>query len=75
MTDPETEELQTKLQTERDFICNRRYGYSLDKLLARFPQGVPSKVAARALMMSEEELLKLEDRIIGKLRRQLKVGR
>jgi len=73
MIDPEDTELQTKLQTERDFICNRRYGYSLDKLLARFPQGVPSKVAARALMMSEEELLKLEDRIIGKLRRQLKV--
>lgn len=73
MTDPETEELQTKLQTDPDFICNRRYGYSLAKLLARFPEGVPPKVAARSLMMTEPELEELEARVIGKLRKQLKV--
>jgi hypothetical protein len=74
MTDySETEDLQTRLQTDPDFICNRRYNYSLSRLLARFPDGVPARVAARSLMMSEEELKGLEDRVIGKLRRQLKV--
>lgn len=73
MTDLETDELQSKLQTDPDFICNRRYGYSLAKLLERFPEGVPPKVAARSLMMTEEELSELESRVISKLRKQLKV--
>jgi len=73
MTDPQIEDFKKKLQDDPDFISNRRYDYSLNKLMARFPDGVPASVAARSLMMTEEDLKALEGQVISKLRRQLKV--
>jgi hypothetical protein len=51
-----------------DFICLKRFNYSLNKLLLRYPDGVPDKLIAQALMIPEEYLPKVWEDIIKRLR-------
>lgn len=51
-----------------NFVCLKRFDYSLKKLLARYPEGVPDKVIAQALMIPEEYLPELWNDIIVRLR-------
>lgn len=55
-----------------DFVCLKRFGYSLKKLLMRYPEGVPDKLIAQALMVPEEYLPELWNDIINRLKKQLK---
>lgn len=66
-------EIRSRLESDPDFIASKRFDYSLDKLLERYPDGAPSKVIAQALMVTEEELLELETRIISKIRAELAI--
>ena len=70
MTSNEAREL---LATSPDFIYSKRFEFSLKKLLDRYPEGAPSKVIAQSLMMTEDELQDLEQKIIIKIRQQLRV--
>jgi hypothetical protein len=55
-----------------DFVCLKRFDYSLKKLLARYPEGAPDKVIAQALMIPEEYLPVLWNDIIVRLRTKIK---
>lgn len=65
MTD---EEAQRKLETDEDFVCLKRFDYSLRKVVERYPDGCPDRVIASALMLSEEELAEVYETIVSKLR-------
>lgn len=66
--------MQELIRTDPDFIAIRRYGYSLAKLEARYPDGAPDHIIATALCMSQEELSEEYQTIIEKLRKTMKVG-
>lgn len=63
--------IRERIETEPDFIAIKRFDYSLNKLLERYPEGVPTRVIAQALMMEESEVEELYQKIIAKLRKNL----
>lgn len=68
-----TEELQLRIDTEDDFVNIKRLDYSLERVLQRYPDGAPQRVIAQALMISEDEVEKLYETVVQKLRNALKV--
>lgn len=63
-----TEEAIARLHIDPDFICIKRFDYSLDVLLRRFPEGAPDKTIALALMITPEDVDRLYNLIIEKLK-------
>jgi len=67
------EEARRRIEHDDDFVFVKRFGYSLNKLLERYPDGAPNRVIAQALLTTEEDVETQYDRIIRKLRRKMKV--
>lgn len=65
------EEFKRRLETEPDFVNLKRYGYSLERVLDRYPDGAPDRLIAQALCMSEEEVEELYEEIVLKLREEI----
>ena len=65
------EEIKKKILEDRDFINIKRFDYSLNKLLDRYEDGVPGRVIAQALLISEEEVESLYEQVLVKLRKRL----
>lgn len=71
-------ESQRRVETDPDFVAIKRFDYSLKKLMAKYPpekypEGVPTKIIAQALMMTEDEVEELYQSIILKLRGVMQV--
>lgn len=67
------EEIQELLHKDKDFIYSKRFDYSIEKLLERYPDGAPAKVIAQVLLITEEEVEKLTQEAIVSLRKKMKV--
>ena len=67
------EEIKLKIESDPDWINSRRFGFSLEKLLTRYPDGAPNRVIAAALLIQEEEIPKLYKKMIEKLRKLMNV--
>ena len=61
------------LENDPDFIALKRFEFSLDKLIDRYPDGCPSHVIAGALGITEEAVEVMYQDIIQKLRITMKV--
>lgn len=61
-----------KLLTDPDFINLARFNFSLKEALARYPEGLPDNLIARALMINEEEVQARYDTIVNTLREKLR---
>lgn len=59
------------LETDPNFIYSKRFDYSLEKLLERYPEGAPLRVIAQVMMMTEDDLEEMEQQIIEKVRQNL----
>ena len=70
MTSNEAKQL---IETEPDFVYMKRFDYSLNKLMDRYPEGAPTKIIAQAMMMTEDEVEELYELVIVKMRQALKV--
>lgn len=57
-----------KLYTDPNYIALKRFGYSLEQLLQRYPDGCPDRVIAQALLIPEEEVEEVYQSIVQKLR-------
>jgi len=68
-----SDETKMKILSDPDFVNLKRYGYSVSKVLDRFPEGAPTKLIAQGLMLSEEQVEELLASVILKLRTALKV--
>jgi hypothetical protein len=66
MTDP-------KLESEADFILLKRFGFSMKRLLERYPDGCPDEVTAQALGCTVEEVQERYQNVVLELRRRLQV--
>ncbi len=56
------------LSTDPDYILIRRFGFSLKRLMERYPEGAPDNVIAAALGIPEVEVESRYQRIVGLLR-------
>jgi hypothetical protein len=65
------EETIIRLHTDPDFVANKRFDYSLEKLVERFPDGAPDKTIATALMISVEDVPRLYADVMAKLRSRI----
>lgn len=61
------------IDTDPDYISSKRFDYSLEKLLERYPDGCPDRVIASVLLIEEQEVEQYYVRIVEKLRRMMKV--
>jgi hypothetical protein len=56
------------LATDPDFVCMKRFGFSLKRLVARYPEGAPDSVIAQALNITEAEVERRYQNIVQVLR-------
>lgn len=68
-----SEETKRKIRSDPDFVALKRYNYSVERVLERFPDGAPVKLIAQGLMMTEPEVEELLQSVVLKLRTALKV--
>ena len=61
------------LQTNPDYICLKRYGNSVERLLKRYPEGCPSHIIADALSMTEDEVEQKYQQIVLDLKGKMGV--
>lgn len=62
------DQIQSKLENDPDFVCLKRFGYSLHAVLERYPEGCPDRIIAQALAIPEESLPELYAQVVEKLR-------
>lgn len=67
------QEAKLRISDEDDFILLKRFDYSLKNLLNRHPSGVPDRVIAAALMITEDDVEDIYQDIVLKLRHTMKV--
>jgi len=65
------EELQKKIREEEDFIRCPKCGNSLVRFLMKNSEGIENHVIARLLMIPEEEVERLYEEAVKKLREEM----
>lgn len=70
-----SDEVRERLEKEPDFVYLPKFEFSLKKLMERYPEGVPDKLIAAGLMLTEEEAEDLFRSAVSKLRRSMGVRR
>lgn len=69
------EDIRNLVNNDPDFIASRRFGCSLKKLEARYPDGdCPDRVIADALATTEEDIKVRHERIVQFARADMGVG-
>jgi len=68
-----TAEARRLITTDEDFVYSKRFGYSLKKLLERYPDGCPDRVIAAVLLITEDDVEAHYQRIVIKLRNAMGV--
>lgn len=68
-----TEEAKAKLETDSDFIALKRFDYSLENLVERYPEGCNDRIIAQALLITEDDVEDMYLHIVEKLRNVLEV--
>lgn len=63
-----TEEVKRRINEDPDFVYLKRFDYSLKNVLARYPDGAPTRIIAQALMITEEDAEAMYPRVVAKLR-------
>lgn len=69
-----TEQMRKRINTDPDFVALKRFDFSLEKVIEKHPNGVPNKLIAAALLMTEEEVEDLYEKVVAKLRVHLGVS-
>lgn len=59
---------QQRLEADPDFILLKRFDYSLEKALKKYPDGLPDNLVAQALGKSVPWVTRRYHIIVGKLR-------
>lgn len=67
------QEAKTLIHNDPDFIHLKRFEFSLKKLLAKHPEGVPDRIIAAALMLTEDDVAEMYEGIVSKMRTAMKV--
>lgn len=70
--------LKNLIDTDPDFVNLKKFDFSLKKCLEyytpeKYPDGIPTKIIAQALALTEEEVSDLYLSVVQKLRQIMKV--
>jgi hypothetical protein len=57
-----------KILHDEDYIALKRFNYSIKEIMERYPEGAPDRIIASALMVPEEDVQKIYDSAITKIR-------
>jgi hypothetical protein len=60
-----------KILNDPNYVFLKRFGYSLCKVMERYPEGCPDHVIAPALQVTEDEVDILYKRVIAKLQQMV----
>jgi hypothetical protein len=63
-----TEEVLALINNDPDFIHVKRFDFSMAKLLERFPDGAPDRTIAQALMITPDDVQRIYDDIVERLK-------
>ena len=66
-------EAKALISNDPDFVHLKRFDFSLAKLVERHPGGVPDRMIAAALMVTEDDVRDMYEDIVQKLRRAMRV--
>lgn len=66
-------EARVRLVDDEDYICLKRFEYSLSRLLERYPEGCPDRIVAQALLMTEDQVQEMYQSVVVKLRQVMNV--
>lgn len=69
MTDKE--DIQKRIEADEDYIRSPKFSNSLNKFLAKNPDGAEDSVIARLLSMSEEEVEAIYQNAVEQLREEM----
>ena len=67
-------EARKRIRHDPNFVYLKRFDFSMEKLLDRYPEGVPNKLIAQALLITEEDVETIYNNIIEKLRKNMNVN-
>lgn len=70
---PTSAEAQGLIELDPEYVYLRRYDFSVTKLLERYPDGAPDHIIAQALLTTEDEVQRIYEGAVAKLREHLKV--
>jgi len=62
------DEIKLKIETDPVFINIKRFDYSIENLIDRYPDGAPLRLIAQALNMTEEEVQETYNNVLVKLK-------
>jgi hypothetical protein len=68
-----TNQAHTLLHEDENFVYSKRFGYSLQKVLERYPEAAPDRVTAGLLMITEDDVETHWQGIVRKLRDRMGV--
>lgn len=63
-----TAEAKKLIDEAPDFVYLKRFGYSLEAVLERYPDGAPTRLIAQGLMLTEDDVVAVEARATERLR-------
>ena len=66
-------DVQKKLSDDEDYLDLKRFDYSVNKALERYPDGLPDHLIAQGLCISETKLEEQYQVIVRRLRSLMKV--
>lgn len=64
---------QKRLDEDPDYINSKRFEYSLQNLLERYPEGCPDRIIANCLGLDEEDVEALYNKVVDKLKQRIGV--
>lgn len=67
------EQIQQKIETEEDFIDSPRFGYSIEKIIDRYPDGVDYGTISKVLHLTPEEVEKTFLTALKKVQEKMKL--
>lgn len=63
-----SEDAKILLVTDPNFVYSKRFGYLIDNMINRYPDGCPVHVIANALLLTEDDVETMYRQIVQKLR-------
>jgi len=66
-----TEEALFRINNDPEFVYLKRLDYSLTRVIERFPEGAPDRTVAQALMITAEDVHRIYNDIVMRLRAKL----
>jgi hypothetical protein len=68
-----TDEAHQRVHEDPIFVYMKRFGYEIDRLMQRYPEGCPDHVIAAALMITEDDVSDIYDSIVATLQNRIGV--